>query len=336
LAGRQFGSTGGADAKVAFAVGSEATFVLFVFGAALFALTYAAVREVLSECRDDRYARLATFWTGSVAPGRSLSGLRLRYAVAFFCVYGVWDLIWLVVRVIVGLFVVFALMSPFWRYVFFRDVNLSVSIILPVAAISLYSAFRLRCARRLCILHKWSEALQCTKCGKYHENAVVPTAPSFAPAKPPRWVSELFDRAHRLRLRAVAEVRGFVFRAQGGRKADGVRNGRAHRVISKRIVNARSYFFRPSKNRRFSESDRGGHAPGRFRRGAPAVPWPGPRPPGLLAVLFGAWLSGVGERVAKLRRGRAWARGALSWGRFWGGELARLEALVSHKPEVGG
>jgi hypothetical protein len=55
------------------------------------------------------------------------------------------------------LFVVFAFLAPFWRYLFFGDWNPALAAALALAGASIYLAWKVRQGMALCAVHGWSE-----------------------------------------------------------------------------------------------------------------------------------------------------------------------------------
>lgn len=154
--------------------GWQLAFVASVMGAGAILLGYTELRRLLYAALDDRYGQWARFWarTGELPElGRRL-GCRLSYAVAFFFCYGVHDLVRLVTQLLFDLFVVFALLSPFWRYVFFDDWNPALAGGMALAAVSVFVVWKVRQGMELCRVHDWSEKTRrCQRCGEYQAQA---------------------------------------------------------------------------------------------------------------------------------------------------------------------
>ncbi len=131
-------------------------------GAAGALLLYADGRFLLHSAVDDRYGQLARFWRG-----RGL-GHKFGYAVAFFFCHGVRDVIRMITLLAFDLFIVFAFLAPFWRYVFFEDFNVLLAIALALAGVSAYLVWKLWRTLDLCRMHAWSEETWCCeRCGEY-------------------------------------------------------------------------------------------------------------------------------------------------------------------------
>ncbi|MBI3695179.1 MAG: hypothetical protein HY238_10125 [Acidobacteria bacterium] len=138
----------------------ETQFIAGVMGVAAVVLGYADFRRVLHAAVDDRYGEWSRF------RGRAGGSARLRYALAFFFAYGARDL-WVVFRLLLfDLFVVFALLSPYWHALYFEDWNLTLAGAVSVAGAAVYMGWELRRSLALCRVHAWSEQTGCCeKCG---------------------------------------------------------------------------------------------------------------------------------------------------------------------------
>ncbi len=132
-------------------------------GGAAVLLGYAGYRRILHAAVDDRYGEWSRFRAHAPASAR------IQYAVAFCFAYGAHDL-WVVLRLLLfDLFVVFALLSPYWRALYFEDWNFTVARGLSVAGAAVYTLWRLGRSLGLCRVHTWSEQTwRCEKCGEAH------------------------------------------------------------------------------------------------------------------------------------------------------------------------
>ncbi len=146
----------------------EWTFVAAVMGVAAALFGYTGYRRVLHAAVDDRYGEWSRFRARAdrLAAGRGRLQHELQYALAFFVCYGVTDLTRLVTLLLFDLVVVFALLSPFWRYVFFEDWNAAVAVAAALAGVSIYTFWGLRRGLKLCRVHTWSETGRCERCGE--------------------------------------------------------------------------------------------------------------------------------------------------------------------------
>ena len=141
-------------------------FIAALMGTAAALMVYVEGRRLLHAAIDDRYGQGLRFW-------RQYSlGQRLSYALTFFFCHGVRDLWRLVTLVAFDLFVVFALLAPFWRSVYFEDWDPALAVAMGLVGVSIYIAWKLRQGRELCPVHGWSaETWQCERCGEFHAEA---------------------------------------------------------------------------------------------------------------------------------------------------------------------
>ena len=154
--------------------GWQWAFVAFVMGAGAILLGYSDLRRLLHLALDDRYGQWARF---CVQVSR-LTSLRKRltygisYSLVFFFCYGLHDLaLWLTLLGF-DLFVLLALLSPFWRCVFFEDWSPTLGVGMVMAGVSVYMGLKLRRGLDLCRVHGWSpETWRCERCGEYHAQA---------------------------------------------------------------------------------------------------------------------------------------------------------------------
>lgn len=199
----------------------ELAFVAAVMGAAAALLGYTEIRRLLHAAVDDRYGEWSRF--RSRAAGLP-AGKRLRYSVsygvAFFFLHGVHDLMRLASLLAFDLFVVFALLAPFWRSVFFHDWNPAVATAIALTGASVYMVWKFRWGLELCRVHEWSEQTwQCEKCGEYHARAEdhdqgkkAAKGPGLkapeAAARRLRWHGLWERRLERLAQRLESELKG--------------------------------------------------------------------------------------------------------------------------------
>jgi len=149
-------------------------FVAALMGAGCVLLGYTEARRLLHAALDDRYGQWVRFWSRSrqLPQLSSRFAYRFHYAVAFFFTFGAHDLMRFGTLLVFDLFVMFALLAPFWRYVFFEDWNPALAAALSMAGLSLYAGWKFRWGLQLCRLHGWSpETWQCARCGEYHSQA---------------------------------------------------------------------------------------------------------------------------------------------------------------------
>ncbi len=140
-------------------------FLALLGGISFVLLVYTNGRRLLHAALDDRYGEWLRAWR------QAGLGLRLDYAITFFFCHGLRDSMRLGSAIIFDLFVLFALLSPFWRYLFFEDWNPGLAAALGVAGVSVYLGWKLRSGVELCSVHGWSEEWQCSRCGEYHAQA---------------------------------------------------------------------------------------------------------------------------------------------------------------------
>ncbi|HZS52712.1 MAG TPA: hypothetical protein VFA54_17725 [Bryobacterales bacterium] len=145
---------------------------LLVIGAAL--LAYAEYRRILYAAIDDRYGDWVRFHTraGQLPErGRRLQ-YRLEYSLASFFAYGLSDFFLLLRLLLWDLFVVFALLSPFWHSLVFSDWNPFAAMAVSAAGTGAYTVWKLRKSLGLCRVHAWSaETWRCERCGEFHADA---------------------------------------------------------------------------------------------------------------------------------------------------------------------
>jgi len=149
----------------------EVAFVAAVMGAATALLGYTEIRRLLHCAVDDRYGEWSRFRARAARlPGWSKRlEYNWKYAIAFFFLYGIHDLMRLVSLLAFDLFVVFAFLSPFWRSVYFDDWNPALATAIALAGASAYMVWKFRWGLQLCRVHEWSEQTwRCEKCGEYH------------------------------------------------------------------------------------------------------------------------------------------------------------------------
>jgi hypothetical protein len=154
--------------------GWHLAFVAAVMGAGVAVLGYVEFRRLMNAAVDDRYGQRLRFyrWAEASLPAGSRLAAKLQYSIAFFFCHGVHDLTRLLTLLAFDLFVLFALLSPFWRYVYFNEWNPAAATALAVLGVSAYLVFKLRQGRRLCQVHEWSPAdWRCQRCGEYHARA---------------------------------------------------------------------------------------------------------------------------------------------------------------------
>jgi len=148
-------------------------FIALVMGASLAVSVYVEARRLLFAALDDRYGEWARFWSEGRQPGSTRTGTeKARFAVAFFFCHGTHDLWRLISLVAFDLFVVFAILSPFWRHVFFEDWNPAVAGLLSVAGIAVFLYWKVKHSLPLCRLHQWSPKTgRCERCGESYAEA---------------------------------------------------------------------------------------------------------------------------------------------------------------------
>jgi hypothetical protein len=164
-------------------------------GTSLVLLVYAEGRRLLHAAVDDRYGELVRFWR------QAGFGSRVNYAVSFFFCHGVRDLMRLGTLLAFDLFVVFAFLAPFWRYLFFDDWNPILAASVAVAGIAVFLAWKLWRGMELCRLHGWSQdTWQCERCGEFHLYAEERTSSQKAPKgalkitpQPHGWIAGLTE-----------------------------------------------------------------------------------------------------------------------------------------------
>lgn len=142
-------------------------FLAVVVGSSLAVLGYVEVRRLLCAALDDRYGEWARFWWQARQSSAAGFSRKLDFAVAFFFCHGVHDLWRLVSLLIFDLFVVFAILAPFWRSVFFEDFHPAAAVTLGLVGVSVFLYSRLRRGLVLCKLHEWSQKTgRCERCGE--------------------------------------------------------------------------------------------------------------------------------------------------------------------------
>jgi len=148
--------------------GWRLVFLAAVGLASLVLLGYTEFRRILHAAVDDRYGESARFWQrAAVLPdsGKRL-GYQVHYVIAFFFFCGARDLMRLGSLLAFDLFVVFAFLSPFWRFAFFGDWNPILAAAVSAAGASVFMAWKLRQGLELCRVHGWAEDGHCQRCGE--------------------------------------------------------------------------------------------------------------------------------------------------------------------------
>jgi len=148
--------------------GWQLGFLGLVMGASLLVTLYTEARRLLWAAVDDRYGAWARFWWEAHQPESARSGVeKARFAVAFFFCYGLHDLWRLITLVAFDLFVVFAILAPFWRHVYFEDVPAMLAVTIGVAGTAVFLYIRVRQSVPLCRLHEWTgQVPACARCGE--------------------------------------------------------------------------------------------------------------------------------------------------------------------------
>jgi len=151
-------------------------YVGIVMGASLLVAVYVEARRLLYAAVDDRYGSWARFWWEARQPGATRTGgHKAQFAVAFFFCYGLSDLWRLVTLAGFDLFVVFAILAPFWRHVYFGDFPGAVAGLLGVAGTALFLAWKVKYSLPLCRLHEWSQQTgRCERCGEAYVESDPP------------------------------------------------------------------------------------------------------------------------------------------------------------------
>jgi len=204
----------------------QTVFVATVMGAGALLLGYTEFRRLLHAALDDRYGEAVRFWRLSrrLPSASQRIPYQLNYAVAFtFCI-GLRDLTRFVTLLGFDLFVIFALLSPFWRSVFFHDWNPALAAAIAVAGASTYVVWKLRGGLQLCLLHGWSDQTgQCERCGELNAQAEeqarlkntgkggsagAAAPPAGAARKRFSWQGVWERRLHRLEERLAGESPG--------------------------------------------------------------------------------------------------------------------------------
>ncbi|MBI3667753.1 MAG: hypothetical protein HY236_16240 [Acidobacteria bacterium] len=150
--------------------GWRLAFVASVMVAGAVLLGYADWRRLLHAALDDRYGQWARFYVqvGRLPILRKRLIYNFRYSLAFFFCYGLHDLLRWIILLGFDLFVLLALLSPFWRYVFFEDWNPVLAVGVALAGVSLYLGLKLRWGLELCRVHSWSAGTgRCERCGEF-------------------------------------------------------------------------------------------------------------------------------------------------------------------------
>ena len=157
--------------------GWQWAFVAVVMGAGLVVAAYVEIRRLLYAAVDDRYAEWARFWWEARQPVTARRGSeKLQFAVAFFFCYGLHDLWRLITLIAFDLFVVFAILAPFWRYVFFADFHPAAAALLGIVGTGVFLYWKVQQSLPLCRLHEWSQQTgRCSRCG---EGYVEPEPPA--------------------------------------------------------------------------------------------------------------------------------------------------------------
>jgi hypothetical protein len=154
--------------------GWQLGFVAAVMIAGVLVLGYVGVRRLLNAALDDRYGQWRRFqeWSGRALPPGRRTAASLQYALTFFFSYGIHDLGRLVTLLAFDLFVLFALLAPFWRHVFFGDWSPASATALAAAGAAGYIAVKLRFGLQLCTVHHWGPPdWCCERCGEHHARA---------------------------------------------------------------------------------------------------------------------------------------------------------------------
>jgi hypothetical protein len=148
--------------------GWQWTFVAVVLGVSLVVSAYVEMRRLLYASVDDRYGEWARFWWDARQPGAARPGSeKFHFALAFFLSYGLQDLWRLITLVAFDLFVVFAILAPFWRHVFFADWNPVAAAVLSVLGTVVFLYWKIQQSLPLCRLHEWSQKTgRCDRCGE--------------------------------------------------------------------------------------------------------------------------------------------------------------------------
>lgn len=148
--------------------GWQWVFVAVVIGASLVVACYVEIRRVLYAAVDDRYGEWARFWWDARQAGAARSGAeKFHFALAFLLCYGVHDLWRLITLIAFDLFVVFAILAPFWRHVFFADSSPAVAVVLGIVGTAVFLYWKVRHSLPLCRLHEWSQKTgRCEHCGE--------------------------------------------------------------------------------------------------------------------------------------------------------------------------
>jgi hypothetical protein len=143
-------------------------FVGLVMGATFLVAAYVEFRRLLYAAVDDRYGEWARFWWESGQAGTARSGgEKFRFALAFVFCYGLHDLWRLLTLIAFDLFVVFAILAPFWRHVFFEDFHPALAVVLGMAGTAAFLYWKVKQSRPLCRLHQWSQKTgRCEQCGE--------------------------------------------------------------------------------------------------------------------------------------------------------------------------
>jgi len=145
--------------------GWELAFAAAVLGGGAVVLIYIEARRLLAAALDDRYGALERYWQRAGALPEARLGSRLRYGVTFFFCHGVHDLTRLGSLLAFDLFVMFALLSPFWRYAYFDDWSPAPAAGLALAGVAVYIAFKVRQGAALCRVHQFGDKTRrCERC----------------------------------------------------------------------------------------------------------------------------------------------------------------------------
>ncbi len=152
----------------------DTAFLIALLAIAAALLGYAEYRRILYAATDDRYGDRVRFHTRVrevPQSGRRLR-YRLEYDLAWLFVYGMSDFFLLFRLLLWDLFVVFALLSPFWHSLVFSDWNPLAAMAASAAGAAAYMAWKLRGSLALCRVHAWSaETWRCERCGEFHAEA---------------------------------------------------------------------------------------------------------------------------------------------------------------------
>jgi hypothetical protein len=143
-------------------------YIILVMGASLLVSVYVEARRLLYAAVDDRYGEWARFWWEAGQPGAAKTGAdKFRFLTAFVFCYGLHDLWRLITLVAFDWFIVFAILSPFWRHVFFEDFNGVLAAILGLAGSAVFLYWKVKHTLPLCRLHQWSQQSgRCERCGE--------------------------------------------------------------------------------------------------------------------------------------------------------------------------